>query len=327
MHTARAARYADFSMTANAQNALSERVAAWIDDLAGHGESANAIAALGDAAIPALHDYLAGDPQAVPQARCFAVTMLARLQAEAATAALHDALHAHPLKTLTPPFAESEYVVKSDVLEALTARDYTGLADDVACGVRERLRVAVAVAGRLRMDALADALVDLLDDDVLAGDAMASLTAIGVHATATIMPRLDAWLTEGELSARRRLAVIRALCILRDTACRGADAAIRRALDDSHPAVRAAAALLVWPQRRDDAIVDALLHGALGFDRELADACRTALDDAGPGFRAVAERALQRDAEPDLYGRQHALSSEQRGWMKARLGRAQGACG
>jgi hypothetical protein len=286
-----------------------------MDSPAEHAEAAEALAAWGESAIPGLRDYLRRGPQVIPQPRCFAVAMLARLHAEPATDALREVLHAHPLKTLTPSFAESEYVVKNDALEALAVRAYPERADDIAFGVRERLRAAVVAVGRMRLAESADALVDLLDDDVLADAAIASLATIGPAAAKAIAPRLDAWLTAAEYSARRRLAVIRALRVLHHTPF-AEIVAIRRALGDSHPAVRAAAALLAWPSRRDAGIIDALLHGAVDFDRELADDCREALDAAGSEAVGPAASALQHNLEPDLYGQIHPLSSEQHGWLQ-----------
>ena len=56
----------------------------------------------------------------------------------------------------------------------------------------------------------------------------------------------------------------------------------------------------------------------------LADACRAALDASRVNVGAAAERALQRNAEPDLYGELHALASGQRDWLVACVHRAQG---
>lgn len=312
-------------MTPNDQNEPLNRMAAWIDDLAGHGEAADTIAALGEAAIPALAAYLAGDPQAIPQARCFAVAMLGRLRTGTATAALREVLRAHPLKSLAPLYAESEYVVKSDVLDALALRSYPELHDDIAFGVDERLCAAVAAAGRLGLSALADVLVGLLDDDVLADDAIASLTVLGQSSSRAIMMRLDAWLLEAELSARQRLALIRALRVLHRIDGAFDSLVITRALKAPHPALRAAAALLIWPARRDPAVVESLLHGAIGVDRELAGDCRVALEQAGADIQEQARRALRRNAEPDLYGQSRSLSSEQQDWLK-RHTRNQGQC-
>jgi hypothetical protein len=305
-------------MMPNDQNKPLNRMAAWIDDLASHGEAADTIAALGDTAIPALAVYLAGDPQAIPHARCFAVAMLARLHDDAATAALRDVLHMHPLKSLVPSFAESEYVVKSDALEALVLRSYPELSDDIAFGLDERLRVAIVAAGKIGLSALADLLVDLLDDDVLADDAVVSLTMLGQPSARAIMTRLDAWLIEAELSARRRLASIRALRVLHRTGGAFDSVVITRALNAQHPMVSAAAALLIWPRRCDPTVIESLLHGAIGFDRELADDCRIALEQASADIQGRAQRALRRNAEPDLYGQSRPLSSEQQGWLKRR---------
>jgi hypothetical protein len=100
---------------------------------------------------------------------------------------------------------------------------------------------------------------------------------------------------------------------------------LERALQARHPAVRAAASLLAWPQRRDQAILDNLLHGALGCNRDLADACRGALRPYEPELLAAAQAAWQRNAEPDLYGDLHPFASEPRAWLGrfVRAGRGQ----
>lgn len=300
------------------ENALSTHIAAWINDLAGHVHAAARIGALGNAAIPGIADYLARGPQAVPHARRFAVARLARLCAPAATDALRAVLHSHPLHGLAPPYAESEYVVKCDASQALASRTYAEREQDVAFGVHERLRVAVAAAGRLGLLQLTSDLADLLDDDVLADTAMDALVALGARTSAVILPRLDAWLTEAVLSARRRLAVIRALRVMYRLHTAEADAAIRRAQHAPHPAVRAAASLLVQPPRRDDPTIESLLHGALGFDYGLALDCRNALEDVGRGLLEPTLRALEQNAEPNLYGQLLPLCSERRDWLVRR---------
>lgn len=302
-------------MPPDGQNNLTCQIAALIDQIAGHAEAADAIAAMGGAAIPGIRAYLARGPQAVPQPRCFAVAMLARLHVTAATQVLREVLHANPLHSLPPPFAESEYVVKSDALLALAAREDGELADDVAFGISERLRVAAGIAGRFKLADLATPLVDFLDDDVLAEMAMDALGTMGPNAVAVIAPRLDAWLTEAGFSARRRLAVIRALRVMHRLCATGTKHVIQHALDDEHPAVRAAGALLAWPARRDEVAIESLVHGAVGFDRGLADDCRQAMVGAGAELVEPAQRVLQRNIEPDLYGDEHALSSEQRDWL------------
>lgn len=293
----------------------SRPIAELIDQIAGHAEAADAIAAMGESAIPGIGDYLARGPQVVPQPRCFAVTMLARLHAPEATQVLREVLHANLLHSLSPPFAESEYVVKSDVLLVLAAREDDELADDVAFGISERLRVAADIAGRFRLAGATASLVDFLDDDVLAETAMDALGAIGPNTVAAMVPRLDAWLTEAGFSARRRLAVVRALRVLHRLQATGTRQVIQRALEDEHPSVRAAAALLAWPARRDEVVIESLLHGAVGFELGLADDCREALVGAGAEVIELVQRALQRNTEPDLYGDEHALSSGQRDWL------------
>jgi hypothetical protein len=305
------------------RDATMEPIAAWIDDIAGHAEAAEAIAKLGEAAIPGLRDYLGRGPQVIPQPRCFAVSMLARLHEEASTNALREVLRDNVLHGLTPQLAESEYVVKSAAMEALAARSYPALADDVAFGVGERLRAAVTAAGRLRQSGLAEALTGLLDDDVLADTAAEALIVLGAPASVAIRARLDAWLMEAGLSARRRLALLRALRVM--YAVHGAVpvATLEHALRAEHPAVRAAASLLAWPRRRDMTLADNLLHGALCFDRDLADDCRQVLRGCGPQTLGAANAALQRNAEPDLYGTLRPLTSEQHDWL-VRFMRAKG---
>lgn len=302
-------------MRQGGSSGIATSVTAWLDDLGGHAEAADAIATLGEAAIPALAAYLAGEPQVVPQPRCFAVAMLARLHADAATQVLRAALHAHPLRSLDSRYAESEYVVKSDALEALRTRTYPELADDIAWAIHERLRIAVTAAGAHRLINLADALIDMLDDDVLAEAAVESLVRFGPASATAIAPRLDAWLVEAEGAPRRLLALLRALRVLHRVHARLDAAVARHAAMAEHPALRAAATLLAWPAQHDDATIDALLHGAIGCDLALADECRDALANAGPALARPARQALQRNAEPDLYGDWRALSTAQRDWL------------
>lgn len=291
------------------------QVARWIDDFAEPARAESAIAALGERAVPALRDYLARGPQSIPQARCFAVAMLARLHGAAATAALREVLRAHPRETLAPAFVDAEYVVQSDVLGALCRRAYPELADDIAWGVHERLRRAVAAAGTHGLAELAGGIADLLDDDVLADAAVGTLAKFGSVATAIIAARLPAWLDEAAGSVRRRLALLRALEALRHLHA-GLDVATAgRASRAEHPAVRAAAALLAWPARRDGAAIEAVLRGAVGCDRALVNDCRAVLEHAGVDCAAAARRALRRDAEPDIYGDPRPLSADQRDWL------------
>ena len=156
-----------------------ERIAAWIGNPAEYGHAAQAIGAFGEAAIPGVCAYLDQGPQAIPQLRCFAVAMLARLQAQAATAALRKVLHQHPLHGLDSQYEESEYVVKCDTLQALCARSYSALVDDIAFGLDERLRPAVVAAGRFGLPRFAESVVGMLDDEVLAEEAMTALIAMG----------------------------------------------------------------------------------------------------------------------------------------------------
>jgi hypothetical protein len=162
-------------------------------------------------------------------------------------------------------------------------------------------------------------LLDLLDDDVLAAAATDALVQLGSATARAIIPRLDAWWVESRWSPRRRLALLRALAVLRRLNV-APDSALESAmLTATHPALRAAAALLMGSVR-DGPVAAALVRGAVGCDRTLADACRTALQDADTaGIYESARLALRRNAEPDLYGELKPLSAEQREWLQQRL--------
>lgn len=137
-------------------------------------------------------------------------------------------------------FAESEYVVKSDAMEALCRLAFPGAGERHPFGVEECRRVAVQAIGTHGRDGLADAVVNTLDDDVLA-EAAADVLVLPELASATaITPCLDAWLAEAEGSARRRV-VMRALHVRLHLVPE--PAILRHAFDARYPAVRAAAAL------------------------------------------------------------------------------------
>jgi hypothetical protein len=296
---------------------LCRQIAGWMEDIAGHARAAEEIAALGEAVIPGLRNYLRAEPQVISQPRCFAVAMLARFNTAAATDALREALSRHPLGHLEPLRAESEYVVKNDVLAALAVRDYPEHDDDIAYGLSERLRVAIDAAARYGVVEASERLLEFLQDDVLAASAMEALAALADTSCPAIVARLDAWCEEAEISSRRRLALVRALRVLHQCRYPVEGNVARHLGHSSHPAVRAAAALWVWSERHEDALIAPLLHGALGFDRGLAGECRAALgaESMAPAHEPLV-RALQRGAEPDLYGTLHPLSSEQRDWLR-----------
>lgn len=297
-------------------------VAAWIDDIAGHAQATEAIAGMGDCAIGAIADYLRASPQVIPQPRCFAVAMLVRLDAAEATGALREVLRNHPLRELAPQLAYAEYVVKNDAMQALLARGYPELAVDVAFGIQERLPAAVRGVAQLNLSPLAPALVVLLDDDVLADTVSQVLTGLGTSASNALLARLDGWLWQSPYSARLRLATIRGLLVLARIGAPVDSESKRilgRALHDPHPLVQAAGALVLWPLQHGDDLVAELVRGALGHDQVLASACCVALAQTGSALLRPAMRAVQRDAEPDLYGYTHAPADDQRRWLVARM--------
>lgn len=305
-------------------SALPQQVAEWIDEIAEHAKAAEAIAALDSRqATIAIRNYLQRGPQVIPQPRCFAIAMLARWDTAETTTALREVLHSHPLRSLAPQLAESEYVVKCDAMDALAERNYEEFADDVAFGIGERLRAAVRAAGRHRVGGTAVMLGSLLDDDVLADAAAEALASMGEPAMAALIYRIDNWLWQSPYSARLRLALVRGLLViakLSKTVLVGESASImQRALRDPHSLVRAAAALVLWSGPDCHELLDALIHGALGHDRSVARACADALTPVGTVLVAPALRALQRNAELDIYDEEKAPPEAQRRWLVMRV--------
>jgi hypothetical protein len=302
---------------------LSEQVTQWMEGIADHAQAAQAIGALDrDAAIGAIHDYLRRGPQVIPQPRMFAVTMLARWNAAEAIAALREVLHDHPLRTLSPQMAESEYVVKNAIVDTLAERTYPELVEDIAFGINERLPAAVRAAGGHGLREPARAIADLLDDDVLADTAAQTLNMLGDDGARAMLQRLDAWLWLSPYNPRTRLAVMRGLTTLTRFPNAGrlehAEDVLRRALRDPHPLTRAAAAAALAP-RTNAELVEARIRGVLGQDRNIAQACRNALAAVGAELVEPAMCALRRNAEPDLYGQEQAPPEEQRHWLILRM--------
>ncbi|HEU0197632.1 MAG TPA: hypothetical protein VFQ88_10515 [Nevskiaceae bacterium] len=305
--------------TRNETAGLVAQVAGWVDDLAEHARAAQLIDRLGDAAIPALRDYLGRGPQSIPQARCFAVERLAQRLGAEATNALREIFRMHPWHSQPAAFVQAEYVVKSDLLKVLAARSYPEFVADLRYGVQQRLRVAVCLVGERRAIGLARFLVDALDDDVLAADAGAALVVLGPDVRGIVETRLGQCLDHEAAGVAARLTAIRALRVLRHLATDVPPELLQRAKASKVPAVRAAAALVSTLAPLRAAEVEGLLGGALSFDRELAEACRAVLADVGEPLRPALERALARDTEPDLYGVPRPLSGEQRHWLVTRL--------
>lgn len=297
------------------EQTLRQRIFAAVDNLAAHTATEKWLAQLGVATIAPLSAYLDQPPAPIPQARCFAVAMLARLRDETATRALRRHLYAHPLATLEPVPAQAEFVVKNDLVAALAERHYPELERDLGFALdHERLPAAARAVGRLRMTALGSTLATLLEDDTLAVPAAQALLALGEPGRQSLLAALQVHLEAPHADVRNRRALIRVLLALGHVPQAPDMAWLAAALRYPHAQVRAAAARLAWRARPRPGLRRALLHGALGNDLELADACRTALQTCDWPERA-ALCCLRRGWEPDVYGDRSGLTPEAYAWL------------
>ena len=293
---------------------MDAQVHALIDDLSNHVEAAERIMALGTRAIVPLCRYLREGAQIIPQGRLFAVSMLARLHEPMAREGLRDVLHDTRLRDLPIHQREAEYQVKDAVIRHLITCDYPERLTDAAYATsEERLPSAVARAGQLGLSSLAPVLVRMLEDDVLERAAAHSLGILGAAGQTAILQALPVLFEEAKSGVRSRLAVIRALLILQQMRASLPRCAITRALEDVHPAIRAAGALFADVQ--DNAHVAELTRGALSDCVALAALCREQLVDRGTEFVDAASEALHRNVEPDIYGNLHPLQREAIRWL------------
>ncbi|MGH8396960.1 MAG: hypothetical protein ACRETA_01765 [Gammaproteobacteria bacterium] len=297
---------------------LYEKVFTAVDNLAEHAAAEKYLAGLGAAVIAPLRAYLAQPPIVIPQTRCFAVAMLARLDSIAATTALHEVLHQYPLAELYPPVAQAEFVVKNDVVTDLARRHYPDLAADIGFALwHERLPAAATAAGRLRIVSLAPALATLMDDDTLAAVASEALWKLGQAGTDALLAALQIRLEASQENVHNRLALIRVLLALGETRQTLPSKTLVQALRQNHAGVRAAAAWVVWRVQARPGMRRALLHGALAPIAELSGVCHEALEDtAWPESAAIS--CLRRGWESDIYGDKIPIGSDTRAWMIVR---------
>ncbi|MGH8284005.1 MAG: hypothetical protein ACRESE_09205 [Gammaproteobacteria bacterium] len=297
---------------------LTKTVFAAVDNLAEHATAEKYLAGLGETVIAPLRVYLAQPPTVIPQTRCFAVAMLARLDSIAATAVLHEVLHQYPLTELSAPVAQAEFVVKNDVVAGLAQRHYPDLATDIGFALwHERLPAAATAAGRLRIVSLAPALAILLDDDTLAAVASEALQKLGQAGTDALLAALQIRLEAPQENVRNRLALIRVLLALGETRQTPSSAALVQALRQSHAGVRAAAAWVAWRVQARPGMRRALLHGALAPIAGLSGVCREALEAAAwPECAAIS--CLRRGWESDIYGDKIPIEPVAQAWMIAR---------
>jgi hypothetical protein len=294
------------------------RIRGWIDDLANHEQTTEYLLACGERAIAPLRRYLSRGAQVIPQGRLLAVAMLARLHSPQAREGLRDVLHAAPLRTLPVAWRDAEYQVKDAAIRALLGRDYPErLADVIHAARHERLPSAVAGAGELGMASLAPDLVAMLADDVLEAAAAASIEALGASGQAAILHALQSLFDGGSSCTRCRLALIRALLLLHRMRATLPEWAAERAHADAHPCVRGAGAL--GAAHASHEVVADLLRGALSDYPVLAMACRDILAGRGFEFTAAASDALQRNAEPDIYGNLHPLRRDALRWLLSEM--------
>lgn len=302
------------SMSENEQ-ILRQRIFAAVDNLAAQTATEKWLAQLGVAAIAPLSAYLDQSPASIPQARCFAVAMLARLPGEEVTRALRRHLHAHLLASLEPVQAQAEFVVKNDLVTALAQRRYPELARDLGFALdHERLPAAARAVGQLHMIALATTLATLLDDDTLAAPASRALLELGESGWQSLLAALQVRLETRQDHPGNHRALVRVLLALGHAAQAPELTRLVAALRYPHSQVRAAAALLAWRVRPKPGLRRALLHGALAGDAELSLACRSVLEHCDwPEY--AARCCLRRGWERDVYGDRVPLAPEAYAWL------------
>lgn len=297
------------------QQALRRRVFAALDNLATQTSAEKWLAGLGTAAIGPLSAYLDQPPVTIPQARCFAVAMLARLPGEQATHALRRHLYAYPLASLQPVQAQAEFVVKNELVAALAERRYPDLARDLGFALdQERLPAAARAAGQLKITALGSTLATLLEDDTLATPATQALLELGEAGVQSLLAALQVRLEAPQENVGNRRALIRVLLALGRTSQIRDMTWLATALRYPHPQVRAAAAQLVWRVHPRPGLRRALLHGALASEAELSAGCRAILE-RGDWPECAALGGLRRGWESDMYGDRVSIPIESYAWL------------
>lgn len=299
----------------NNEQILRQRIFAAVDNLAAQAAAEKWLASLGEATIASLSAYLDQAPAPIPQARCFAVAMLARLPGEEVTRVLHRHLHAHLLASLEPVQAQAEFVVKNDLVTALAQRRYPELARDLGFALdHERLPAAARAAGQLKMTALSPALATLLDDDTLAAPATQALLELGESGRQSLLAVLHMRLEIQHPNPGNHRALIHVLLALGRASQAPDSTSVAAALCYPQPLVRAAAALLAWRVRPKPGLRRALLYGALAGNAELSVACRRVLENCDwPGHTAL--WCLRRGWVKDIYGDRAPLSPQACAWL------------
>jgi len=292
---------------------LAHEVRQWIDDFGRREWVTEQVVALGGQAIMPLRRYLAGGAQTIPQGRLFAVAMLARLSSSEALAGLREVLHGAALADLPFCKQDAERQVKDAVIQALAKRSFSCKVADLMYAVaHEHLPSAVVLAGEQGIVELAPVLVAMLKDDVLERAAAYALEQFGDVGRNVVLSTLAAWFEGARTNVRDRLGVVRALMLLQETLGDIPSWVSVRARGDTHPAIRAAGALLT---DRGPGHVAMLVRGGISDYAPLAMACRERLIGYDEEFVPAAIDALTRNREPDMYGNQHALARSEVQWL------------
>lgn len=284
---------------------IATEVALWLEDLADPLATIERISALGTSAIAPLSEYLSRPPNIVPQSRARAVELLGRLESPEATTRLRDVLRMPELERLPPALRQAESVVKNGAVRQLMHRHYPQREEDVTFAVIvQRLPAAVAAVGALGLVELAPTVAALLTDDTLADAAVGALVQLGAPGRLAFEREMDHRLDDALHNARARLVVVRAALGLYEMGAALQGALRRKLAAQSHPALRASAALLdlAAPQR-----VEALVDGALSELPALALACLNALPTSGTTIMVPMIAALAEGHHVDLYGDRQPL--------------------
>lgn len=291
-----------------------------VADIARHETAAPQILAYGTGAVPALAGFLNRPPESVPQARRFAVAMLASIPGIEATAALRRTLHRHDLKDLAPNLARSEWLVQNDAFATLVGRLGQAVGGEIDYGlVIARLPAAVEAVGQLALTGYVPTVAAMLADDILADPAYRALAQFGEAALPVLLDILRQ--TANDVSAlKQRLAAIELVAQV-PSAPRAA--ALTPLLTGVHPALAAAAAVALVQARGSippAKLAAALTRGALLPEPSLAERALDGLAALPADCLAEpAMTALAQPVTPDFYGDPHQIRETARARLLAQI--------
>lgn len=296
-------------------------VARLLDDLARPAVAEAEILRMGTAAVPALVGYLEGDPQSVPDGKRLAIQLLGLIGGEEALQGLRRFMTSSNPRDLDPVLAWSQRMARNEAARQLaTVWGAEGLTDFLTAYRHHHLPAAAEVLGRFQVLEGVPDLIGALESDLEAEPAFEALSRFGPAAEdrlreALSSPHRHPSGSETRPSLQRRMRLAMLLGVPGRT---GALEDLRQRLGESHPALRAAAALAllrVDPETCGEACLAALLEGGLSPDPWLRVRCREEALGAGPQALEPACRLLQSEATQDLYGRSIPLDLEARAWL------------